>query len=241
MRQKLDKICPEKRVICTTRDKPWMTTHIKTVIRNRKREFEKNGKSAKWRALLKRSKETITNAKQSYVDKILEKLKTSNKGAWYSTMKKLGTTSGDVQNGTFEILKHTDKDDKLVCEEIADYFSAISQEYNPINRNSFPAHWNEPSYPNNAPILEEHEAYKLIKEAKTTKSSVPGDLPQKINNEFAVELAVPLTIIFNAAIQESTFPTSYKKEYQVPISKVPVPKDYDELRNLSCTMFSAKG
>ena len=186
----------------------------------------------KWKALNKKSKESIANAKQSYVDNILSKLKTSNKGAWYSEMKKLGSVSGDVQNGTFEIMKHSDKEDKLVCEEIADYFSAISQEYSPIDRNNFPAHWSQTSYPNNAPILEEHEVYKLIKEAKTTKSPVPGDLPPKIVKEFGIELTVPTTMIFNAAIQESTFPTTYKKEYQVPIPKVPVPEDYDELRNL---------
>ena len=58
--------------------------------------------------------------------------------------------------------------------------------------------------------------HELIKEAKTTKSSVPGDLPQKIVKEFSVELTAPMTIIYNAAIQSSTFPSSYKKEYQFP-------------------------
>ena len=124
MSKKLAEICPEKKITCSTKDKPWMTTHIKTVIRKRKREYEKNGKTGKWKALSKKSKEIITNAKQTYIDKILTKLKTSNKGAWYATMKKLGAGTGDVQTGSFEILKHTDKDDKVVCEEIADYFSA---------------------------------------------------------------------------------------------------------------------
>ena len=161
---KLDLICPEKKVTCSVRDKPWINSHIKIVIRDRKREYEKNGKSLKWKALSKKSKELVSKAKKSYVSNILDKLKDTNNGVWYATIKRLGAANGDIQDGNFNIMKHEDKDDKEICEEIADYFSAISQEYDPIDRDLFPAHWKQPNYPNNGPILQEYEVYKLIKE-----------------------------------------------------------------------------
>ena len=80
----------------------------------------------------------------------------------------------------------------------------------------------------------------MIKTSKITKGSVPGDIPQKILKEFAAELATPISNIFNAAIQQGSYPSNYKKEIQIPIPKVRAPNDYDELRNLSCTMFFSK-
>ena len=58
--------------------------------------------------------------------------------------------------------------------------------------------------------------------------------------EFAVDLALPIFDIFNAAIQQGSSPLNYKKDIQIPIPKVRSPNDYDELRNLSCTMFFSK-
>ena len=148
--------------------------------------------------------------------------------------------SGDTNDGIFNILEDTGKPNKVVCEEIADFFSSISQEYAPINRTLLPENLNHVSCPTNAPIIEEYQIYDMIKESKLTKGSVPGDIPQKILKEYAVELATPIRNIFNVAIQQGTYPSNYKKEIQIPIPKVTAPNDYDELRNLSCTMVFSK-
>ena len=162
------------------------------------------------------------------------------KKSWYRTIKNLGSISGENKNTQFEILEHSDKPDDKICEEIANYFSSISQEYPPLDRDLLPSHLNHISYPTNAPIIQEYQVYDMIKTSKSTKGMVPGDIPQKIVKEFAAELAVPISNIFNAAIQQGVYPSSYKKEIQVPIPKILPPNDFNDLRNLSCTMFLSK-
>ena len=210
--KKIDVICPEKQIRCSVRDQPWITSYIKTVIRQRKREFDQN----------------------------VERLKSSNMSSWYNTIKTLGATSGENMSAKFDILEHNDKPDNQICEEIADYFSSISQEYPPLDRELLPSHLNHINYPTNAPIIEEFQVYEMIKKSKSTKGLVPGDIPQKILKEFAVELSVPIANIFNSAIQQGIYPSSYKKEIQVPIPKIFPPNEYNDLRNLSCTMFFSK-
>ena len=166
-------------------------------------------------------------------------MKNTNKSTWFRTIKKLGNASGDTSS-TYEILDHTDKPDEVICEEIADYFSAISQEYTPLNKNLLPPNLNHIQFPTNAPIIEEYQIYGMIKNSKLSGSLLPGDIPHKILKEFAVELSVPITNIFNTAIQQGVYPSTYKKEMQVPIPKISPPNDYNELRNLSCTMFFSK-
>ena len=217
-----------------------MTCHIKATIRQRKREFDRHGKSKKWKALYAKTKQLTQNAKNSYAENVVNRLKNCNKSSWYSEIKRLGSASGDITGGTFEILEHTEKPDDQVCEEIADFFSAISQEYPPLDRSLLPENLNHISFPTNAPILEEYETYNLLKNIKLTKSAVPGDIPHKILKEFGIEFSTPLTEIFNASMQQGIFPTNYKKEFQVPIPKIPSPNDFDELRNLSCTMVFSK-
>ena len=187
-----------------------------------------------------KTKILIKNAKVNYAEKVVDRLKNNDKSSWYNTIKSLGSMSGDNKNAKYEILEHSDNPEDKVCEEIADYFSSISQEYPPLNRDLLPSHLNHINYPTNAPIIQEYEVYNMIKTSKSTKGLVPGDIPQKIIKEFAAELAVPISNIFNAAIQQGVYPSSYKKEIQVPIPKVFPPNDYNDLRNLSCTMFFSK-
>ena len=92
--KKIDDICPEKEIKCSVRDQPWMTSHIKTVIRQRKREFDQNGKSMRWKALQKKSKDLVKNSKANYAEKVVDRLKNSNKSSWYNTIKSLGLISG---------------------------------------------------------------------------------------------------------------------------------------------------
>ena len=136
-------------------------------------------------------------------------------------IKRLGTASGDVNNSTYEIL------------EISSYFSSISQEYPPLDRDLLPPNLNCIQYPTNAPIIEENQVYDMIKGSKMTGSHLPGDIPYKILKEFSVELAVPIANIFNAAIQQGTYPSTYKNELQVPIPKISPSNNYNEPRNLS--------
>ena len=81
--------------------------------------------------------------------------------------------------------------------------------------------------------------YEGLKRAKKT-CSVPGDVPIKLLNEFLPEFTAPVAAIYREAIATHSWPKSFKKEFHLPINKVPLPKSEDDLRNLGLTPFLSK-
>ena len=73
-----------------------------------------------------------------------------------------------------------------------------------------------------------------------TNSVVPGDLPKKVIQEFSCELAVPITVIYNAILRTYQYPRQWVVEEQVPIPKQYPPSSEDQLRNISKTTFFSK-
>ena len=128
------------------------------------------------------------------------------------------------------------------AEILADYFSAISQEFEPIDVENLTPDLREKlaTHSEDIPILEEYLVYKKIVAAKKPNSSVPGDLPKKVVTTFAVELSEPVTLIYNSITQAGVYPRQWIIEYQTPIPKVYPPTCEDDLRNISGTPFFSK-
>ena len=68
-------------------------------------------------------------------------------------------------------------------------------------------------------ILEQHQVYTKMKHVTKPKSSVAGDIPRKLIQEFTYEFAKPATYIFNEIIKTSTWPTQWKVEETIVLSK----------------------
>ena len=68
-----------------------------------------------------------------------------------------------------------------------------------------------------------------MKASKKT-DSVPGDIPKTVLQEFLPEFASPVTAILWESVQSHTWPDVYKKEYHLPLKKVPEPETEDHLR-----------
>ena len=92
----------------------------------------------------------------------------------------------------------------------------------------------------NFPVLDEFDVYQKIKKAKKPKAGVPNDLPRKLIQEFAPELATPLSIIYNKIITSGKWPMKWKVEHGIPLKKVENPKSEDELRIISLSPFYSK-
>ena len=80
----------------------------------------------------------------------------------------------------------------------------------------------------------EHEINKYMKEAKKT-DSVPGDIPAPILKEFLPEFVTLIT-----AMTTHEWPSTWKKEYHIPIKKVPVQKSEDDVRGIGLTNWVSK-
>ena len=119
------------------------------------------------------------------------------------------------------------------AEIIADHFAAISQVYDPINVDNFPPNIREAlSQPNLSvvPKLEDYEVYTKICKAKKPNSTVLGDLPKKVVQEFSCELTSPLTVIYKSILKTFQYPRQWVIEYQLPLPKSYPPASEDELR-----------
>ena len=238
----LDTHCPTKSVKLTNLDGKISSVAVKQASRRKNREYVKNGNSAKYKELKKEVKAKLSDATSKFLNKQTEHVAARN-NSWLKHVKRLTARPGDQPQSTFSLPQHVE--DNLTALEssnkICEYFSTISQEYTPLCLEQLPERVREKLYddPCVHPHLEDHEVYEGLKKGKKT-CSVPGDIPVKILNEFLPEITAPVASIYREALATHNWPKSYKKEYHLPINKVPQPQSEDELRNLGLTPFLSK-
>ena len=138
---------------------------------------------------------------------------------------------GENNTTTFTLPSHIERglSELESAEEVCTFFSLISQEYDPLNIDTLPDRVKIKILYDSCDHLSvsEHEIYNDIKHSKKT-FSVPGDIPINILEEFLPEFVTPITSIFNEAICQHEWPESYKKEFHIPINKIPVPETEDD-------------
>ena len=131
--------------------------------------------------------------------------------------------------------------DEEAAEQIAQHFAAVSQEYPPLDVSCLPSRvQTKLQSEESPPIVSDYEAYRKIRAAKKPRSGVPNDLPRLITQEFAPELATPVSKIINQISRTGEWPKQWKLEHIVPIGKVPMPESEDDLRPISLTAFFSK-
>ena len=163
----------------------------------------------------------------------------------YSSLRKLGVRPGDVSANTFTLPSHIENNlsARESAELIADHFAAISQDYDPIKLDNFSPIIREAlSQPDLSvvPTLEEYQVYEKICKAKKPNSTVKGDLPKKLVQEFSCELSGPVTVIYKSILKSFQYPRQWVIEYQLPLPKSYPPSSEDELRNIAKTSFFSK-
>ena len=163
----------------------------------------------------------------------------------YSAIRKLELGEHFSQSSGFSLPSFDAKNLSPIqsAEKLADYFSCISQEFNPINVSLFSPKVKKllksaKSQPK--PVLEPFEVYSRILKSKKPTSGVPGDLPVKLVKEFAVELSLPVSKIFNRITSSAEYPKQWIIEYQIVIPKVTPPQSEDDLRNIASTSYFSK-
>ena len=116
-------------------------------------------------------------------------------------------------------------------------------EYDPIDITKFPPNLKDSLASinkSNVPNVSEHDVYCKIAAAKKPNSSVPGDWPKKVVQEFSCELALPVTLIFNSILRTLEYPRQWVIEYQIPLPKTNPPESVEDLRNIAKTSFFSK-
>ena len=235
--EKIQLFFPEKTIKVNEGDKPWISMELIKLDRQRKREYIKHKKSKKWKHLNQLFEEKSEEQKVTYYENIVEDLKTSNPGQWYSKIKRMSqldpTKGKDVEVEELQNLSIPAQ-----AEAIADNFDKIANLYDPLKKEDIEIP--EDAQSRTLPLYEPHQIWEKIKSMKKKKSTVKGDIPWRIICEFSVELSSPLCNIFNTGTLNGEWPNIWKFEYVTPVPKVFPPSSRDYLRKISVTQKNLK-
>ena len=137
----LDRTCPTKSVKLRVQDKPYITKELKTIHRQRTREYRKWGKSQKYINLTKQFECKLLKSSSQFVRKNVDSIMQAKPGQAYKALKRMGAQPGDnPEDGSFLLpeyvrlgLSAEDSADRL-----AQSFADISQEFPPLVIESLP-------------------------------------------------------------------------------------------------------
>ena len=223
---------PCKVVKFHTSDKPWITPEIKNLMKKRQSAFADKNMSL-WRSLRNKVARLIDKAKKSYYRDRIQNLKTCDPAKWHKGIQLI--TNKKQQSSMISAPGIPQHDEKAIAEAINQGFASVSQSRPQLNHSDLPAFL--PSKP--PPQVQVWDMYDKLKKINVRKSPGPDDLPSKLVKEFACEISIPVTDIFNASLREGRVPQVWKDANIAPIPKEN-PATISKLRPISLTPILAK-
>ena len=244
MRHKVESTFPIKTVRVSNQDKPFITAELKKLDKYVKKEYKLKGKTEKYDKLKIIYDQKFKKAASHFLSGCVEDMMQEAPGKAYRAMRKLGARPGDCdQEAGFTLTTHIEENltAKQSVERMADYFSEISQQYQPLKIELLPqrvkSKLKAPINSCDIPVIEEFRVWEMMQSGKKTMSSVPGELPARLRHEFGPELAKPAAIIFNNIAQNGQWVDHWKHGSAVPLKKVDNPKDEAETRLIEITYY----
>ena len=181
--------------------------------------------------------EKAEEAKENYYGNIVEDLKTSDVGKWYSKIKRMScdnqTVSGQVYVESLSNLSTSTQ-----AEKIADSFAKVSNEYLPLKSEDIDL--NQAANVKPFPWITPSKIHQKIQKMKSKTATVIGDIPWKVIKEFSPFLSYPLEDIYNRSVIHGEYANIWKIEIVTPVPKVFPPSTEEELRKISCTKNFSK-
>ena len=210
-------------------DEAWFTSHLKRLQRKKCRLFRKSRHSKEYLAAKKIYELKVKEAKKKFKTKTIDNVMKAHSGQWYSKLQKI-TKFNQEKTDIVQVDEISHMSDQDQAEAIADSFSAISNEYKPIQKDDISI---PPFHKSSIPQFQPKQVKKYLQKIKTNKSTAPGDIPAKLIKEFAHYLSIPVTDIINTALTIGHWPKSYKRETITPIPKQHPPENREKLRPIA--------
>ena len=232
----LNTYLPMKTHKITSDDQPWYSHQLKIYSRQMKREYIKHGKSEKWIFMNQTYIKKCKQAKKDYYVNIVEDLKFSNPSKWYSKLKRM-SSHNSAKNEECEILSLVGLPNQTQAEVIADEFSAVSNLYEPLNKDDIST---QSKNEKPVPIMTPYFVHQRIKKLKNNSSTLKGDLPAKVIKMFGYEISFPLSNIFIRCCKSGEYPNIWKKEIVTPVPKQYPPEKPNQMRKISGTLNFSK-
>jgi hypothetical protein len=137
-------------------------------------------------------KQEVKSAKAQFYKKTVADLKKKSPGQWYSALKRI--TSSDQRSDQINIEEISHLTDQEQAEIIAEKFSSIQKEYQPLKNEDITV---PPFDAKDIPQFHPAQVWQLLAQLKTNKATVPGDFPATLSKHFAAYLSDPLADIIN--------------------------------------------
>ena len=234
LRGYVDEAFPVKTTTRRASDPPWVNHQIRKLTKKRRRVYDREGRSRKWKRLKKKSDELYRERARNYVEHQKEKL-TGPEAArtFYKHVKAF--SSKEKPPGFDPCTLFPGESAETVAERLADHFNKISDEFDGVQPGQIPV---APSIP--LPTLTTLDVRDRILSFRKPKSMVEGDIPPSVVNRVAQFIACPLASIYNDITRNHDWPSSWKVETVTPIPKKSMPQSPDDVRNISCTQLFSK-
>ena len=235
-----DKYIPNKFIMIRSSDPPWLDNNIRKMIRKRRRLYNK-AKHTKllddmniFRRYRNEVTKTIRNAKQTYLDKLSDNLKTKSLSSrdWWKTLKSFIKSPDD--NAIPPLIYN---DEVYSCNKdkanlLNNYFASQS------NLHDDNAELPNLSINDEAPVLENislhsHEVKDVLLSLKLGKSSGPDGINNRVLKELSSQISDPLCTLFNFSLSHSVVPDSWKEANVTPIHKKDDKSDISNYRPIS--------
>lgn len=227
---------PAKTVRIHNTDKPWMTSSIKQLILDRQRAYH-SGRHDQWKHLRNKVRRTITQRKEVFYREKAHHFRTGNPRKWWNIINKMsgrasGTTSICYEDETGNVISGTN-----LATRLNKFYISVSSDLSPLDNSTLPA-FLPAQY--ELPVIRPSEVRKKLSNLGLFKAIGTDGLPNRIWKEFAFELAIPVTEIFNASFSSGFFPTLWKDSYISPIPKVTPITCNGDLRPIALTPCISK-
>ena len=213
----LDEMIPVKKIRMHPSDRPWMTLHIKSVIKERQRAFIR-GDTEKYQHLRQRVMTMVTKAKLKYYEDKTANTRTKNPAKWFKSIYHLcGAVDSNQIAPTSENLSE-------VAEKLQDAFTRPWDNHFPSFPNIQPD--GLPDHPPRLPSIGQVKA--TLNELSARKATGVNNIPAWVLKKFSDELAPVVHNIITASITEKKYPTLYKHVLVSPIPKIHPPEDIEK-------------
>ena len=141
LRDKVNTVFPTKSVRLSNEDKPFFTAELKKLDKYVKKQYKLKGKTAKYLKLKTAYDKKYKKAAAQYLNGCVEDMMLEAPGKAYRAIKRLGARPGDCgEEAGFTLASHVELNltPQQSVERMADYFSAISQQYDPLSVQNLP-------------------------------------------------------------------------------------------------------
>ena len=232
--REMDRCFPLKTTVKLDSDPPWVNNQIRALGRKRRKVYDREGRSAKWKRLKKKKAELYRKRARVFVETKKKNLTGPDASRFF--FKHVKAFKSKEKPPDFNVSDlFPGKSEEEISELLATHFGKISNEFNGIEDDRIPTSYDSPIRP-----LSVSDVELQLRRTRKPKSMVRGDIFPSLVNRVASHIAPALTSIYNSISSTLEWPNYWKTEFVTAIPKKPVPLNTNDLRNISCTPFLSK-